>query len=125
MGTSLVVQPFASLLDRVGPAVPRLLVNRERVGEAAPELRALGYEKGFDFDAPGGRDALFLGDCDDGARALAEALGWAEDLEALVASGAAAHAAARRGGAPEGGGAGRGLEDAVEAAVAAAGGGGA
>ena len=32
-GTSLKVQPFASLVGRVGSNVPRLLVNRERVGE--------------------------------------------------------------------------------------------
>ena len=31
MGTSLVVQPFASLVDRVPPDCPRLLINREKV----------------------------------------------------------------------------------------------
>jgi hypothetical protein len=36
MGTSLKVQPFASLVGRVGSDVPRLLVNRERVGETEP-----------------------------------------------------------------------------------------
>ena len=35
-GTSLKVQPFASLVGRVGSDVPRLLVNRERVGETEP-----------------------------------------------------------------------------------------
>ena len=29
LGTSLVVQPFASLVDRVGPLCPRLLINNE------------------------------------------------------------------------------------------------
>ena len=29
LGTSLVVQPFASLIDRVGPHCPRLLINME------------------------------------------------------------------------------------------------
>ena len=32
MGTSLVVQPFASLIDAVGESVPRLLINREPAG---------------------------------------------------------------------------------------------
>ena len=41
-GTSLKVQPFASLVGRVGSNVPRLLVNRERVGESEPMLDLLG-----------------------------------------------------------------------------------
>jgi len=32
MGTSLSVNPFASLIDRVANHVPRLLINREKVG---------------------------------------------------------------------------------------------
>merc|ERR1712013_174304 len=32
LGTSLVVQPFASLIDRVGPHCPRLLINMEKLG---------------------------------------------------------------------------------------------
>jgi len=31
MGSSLIVQPFASLVDRVQTHVPRLLINREKV----------------------------------------------------------------------------------------------
>lgn len=33
MGTSLAVQPFAGLASRVGNDCPRLLINREKVGE--------------------------------------------------------------------------------------------
>lgn len=33
MGSSLVVQPFASLVDRVKSHVPRLLLNREKVND--------------------------------------------------------------------------------------------
>ena len=33
MGTSLAVQPFAGLAGRVGNDCPRLLINREKVGE--------------------------------------------------------------------------------------------
>jgi NAD-dependent deacetylase sirtuin 2 len=83
-GTSLVVQPFASLVDRVPVHCPRLLINRERVGEVDPALRGMGYDKGFNFGEGAYRDVVFEGDCDDGVWALAEALGWAEELRELV-----------------------------------------
>jgi len=55
MGTSLVVQPFASMVADVGDDPPRLLVNRERVGhspaakaaERAAERRADGGAGGW------------------------------------------------------------------------------
>ena len=50
MGTSLVVQPFASLIDRPRPGTPRLLINRERVGEGGGGPFGGG---GFQFDEPG------------------------------------------------------------------------
>ena len=67
MGTSLTVQPFASLPSFVKEETPRILINLERVGGL------------------GGRsdDVLLLGDCDDGVRKLADALGWREELESL------------------------------------------
>lgn len=34
MGTSLKVQPFASLIERVGKGIPRILINNEAAGEA-------------------------------------------------------------------------------------------
>ena len=37
MGTSLTVQPFASLIDRVPASTPRLLINREAVGKGGPD----------------------------------------------------------------------------------------
>ncbi len=67
MGTSLTVQPFASLPGYCSEGVPRLLLNSERVG-------GLGSRAD---------DVLLLGDCDDGVRKLASALGWIEELEAL------------------------------------------
>ena len=84
VGTSLVVQPFASLIDKVGYETPRLLINKERVGEADPVLRAMGYRKGFDFGAGNTRDALFEGDCDSGVWELCQLLGWEEELRELV-----------------------------------------
>ena len=65
-GTSLMVQPFASLVRYVKAGTPRLLINRERRGE----------DLGLDFDSPGSSDGIFLGDCDAGARGLAAVLGW-------------------------------------------------
>jgi len=67
MGTSLTVQPFASLPSFVPEYVPRILINLERVGGL------------------GGRadDVLLLGECDSGVRKLADAVGWREELEML------------------------------------------
>ncbi len=65
-GTSLQVQPFASLVCFPDDGTPRFLINRERVGE----------HLGLDFDSPDTNDGAFLGDCDAGAQRLAELLGW-------------------------------------------------
>lgn len=40
-------------------------------------MRALGLSHGMDFDsAKNSRDVAWLGDCDSGCEALADALGW-------------------------------------------------
>ena len=67
MGSSLQVHPFAMLPQMVEDGVPRLLINRERVGD-------LGMRED---------DVLLLEDCDDGIRKLAEALGWLDELETI------------------------------------------
>lgn len=67
MGTSLTVQPFASLPGFCAEGTPRVLINLERVG-------GLGSRPD---------DVLLLGDCDAGVRKLAAAFGWEEELEAL------------------------------------------
>ena len=96
MGTSLAVHPFAALVDMVDETVPRLLINRERVGVYPPEMRRMlalmgRTDQGFDFDEETRwRDAAFLGDCDTGVRALAQALGWEADLDRIVTEGRAA-----------------------------------
>ena len=89
MGTSLKVQPFASLVGRVREHVPRLLINRERVGESDPMLDMLGLVSpgALTFDEGNYRDAEWLGDCDAGICDLARRLGWEAELELLVASG--------------------------------------
>lgn len=72
MGTSLSVSPFSDLPELVCSSCPRLLINREIVGK-------------FEFDAEQGtRDALFQGDCDCGAAALVNLLGWDAEFEELL-----------------------------------------
>lgn len=112
MGTSLQVQPFASLIDAVGPTCPRLLLNLERVGDIGVEedlddlLSGLSLssgdgsrmasrfrENGFDFDglALGRgedkkhliRDVFFQGKTDAGVRELSRICGWEEELVQL------------------------------------------
>lgn len=65
MGTSLTVQPFASLPDLAKDETPRVLFNMERVG-------TLGTRAD---------DVVVLGDCDSSVRKLADELGWRDELE--------------------------------------------
>lgn len=87
MGTSLEVQPFASLIQRPGPRCVRLLINRDAVGRSsfAPWMkyneRSLLYGKPRNV-----RDVAYLGDCDAGVWELVEALGWNEELQQLIDS---------------------------------------
>ena len=79
--------PFAALVSQVRPGTPRLLVNRERVGEGAGMLRGPAGPAGpFDFDGTGGvtRDGFVQGDCDAAVLELVQLLGWEEELEALA-----------------------------------------
>ena len=61
-----------------------MLINREKVGEAEPELKRLGVEHGFNFGEGNYRDVLYLGNCDDGVAELCAMLGWTEDLQKLI-----------------------------------------
>ncbi|XP_057243315.1 NAD-dependent protein deacetylase sirtuin-2 isoform X2 [Malurus melanocephalus] len=84
MGTSLQVQPFASLISRVPTNTPRLLINKEKTGQSDPLMSLMGFG-GMDFDSDKAyRDVAWLGDCDSGCLALAELLGWKEELEEVV-----------------------------------------
>ncbi|XP_062503251.1 NAD-dependent protein deacetylase sirtuin-2-like [Corticium candelabrum] len=85
IGTSLTVQPFASLAGRVPKTTPRLLINRDKAGETDPLMVMLGMGSGFNFSSEGNyRDVFQEGDCDDGCVALAELLGWKDELLSLV-----------------------------------------
>ncbi|XP_063972468.1 NAD-dependent protein deacetylase Sirt2 [Diachasmimorpha longicaudata] len=87
MGSSLVVEPFASLINMVPATCPRLLINREKVGIQDRLSRLFGFRQGFVFDPKAselGRDVAFVGDCDTGCKLLAEKLGWGDELETLI-----------------------------------------
>ncbi|KAM4744196.1 NAD-dependent protein deacetylase sirtuin-3, mitochondrial [Anableps anableps] len=73
MGTSLEVEPFASLAGAVRSSVPRLLINRDLVGPFAW--------------GPKPHDVVQLGDVVSGVKALVDALGWTRELDALMAAG--------------------------------------
>lgn len=64
MGTSLQVEPFASLINSAPVSVPRVLINRE--------VPASFRER------PG--DLILTGDCDEQVLRLTEALGWTDEL---------------------------------------------
>ncbi|CAE8619972.1 unnamed protein product, partial [Polarella glacialis] len=66
VGTALSVYPVAGLVKQVGALVPRLLINRDRVGLWRDS--ACGGENY--------RDACWQGECDAGAEELASLLGW-------------------------------------------------
>lgn len=87
MGSSLMVQPFASLIDNVRSNCPRLLINKEKVGVQDRVSRIMGLKEGFSFDtrnSQGGRDVAWLGDCDAGCQLLADKLGWGDSLRDLI-----------------------------------------
>ncbi|XP_059788471.1 NAD-dependent protein deacetylase sirtuin-3, mitochondrial isoform X2 [Balaenoptera ricei] len=70
LGTSLEVEPFASLSEAVRSSVPRLLINRDLVGSLARH--------------PRGRDVVQLGDVVHGVTRLVELLGWTEEMRDLI-----------------------------------------
>ncbi|CAN9499176.1 unnamed protein product [Ophioblennius macclurei] len=71
MGTSLKIEPFASLVNTVRSTVPRLLLNRHAVGpfEKVPLRRG---------------DHMELGDLEVTVRRFAEMLGWYNEIEELM-----------------------------------------
>lgn len=80
------MQPFASLIDEVPESCPRVLFNRDRVGERGDlglfaRLDPLVRGGGFDFSSE--RDSFYQGDVDDGVRLLARYCGWEEELDKL------------------------------------------
>ncbi|XP_077373088.1 NAD-dependent protein deacetylase sirtuin-3 isoform X2 [Festucalex cinctus] len=73
MGTSLQIEPFASLVNTVRSKVPRLLLNRHAVGP----FQRLPLRRG---------DHVELGDLENTVRRFAEMLGWSDDIVELMKS---------------------------------------
>ena len=69
MGTSLMVHPFAGLIERVNDECPRMLINMDPVA-----MSVLKDEH---------RDYFLGGTCDDGVRKFAAKMGWKDELERL------------------------------------------
>eukprot|EP00754_Rhynchopus_humris_P050820 Rhum_TRINITY_DN9178_c0_g1::Rhum_TRINITY_DN9178_c0_g1_i1::g.31957::m.31957/K11412/SIRT2, SIR2L2; NAD-dependent deacetylase sirtuin 2 len=79
IGTSLTVAPFCTLPSMTPASCPRLLINNETAN--------VGVRAGFVTTGEYAyRDIALQGDCQDGAAALLEALGWQGDAEALEAA---------------------------------------
>ncbi|NXF89613.1 SIR3 deacetylase, partial [Eubucco bourcierii] len=70
IGTSLEVEPFASLAGAVRSSVPRVLINRDLVGPFAQYQRH--------------SDVAQLGDVVSGVEKLVELLGWTEEMQTLI-----------------------------------------
>lgn len=65
------------VIFRVPSLTPRLLINREKVGQRTGIMAMMGVSGGLEFDRKGNtRDVAWLGDCDEGCSLLAELLGW-------------------------------------------------
>ncbi|KAK3284111.1 hypothetical protein CYMTET_8221 [Cymbomonas tetramitiformis] len=79
MGTSLLVYPFAALVNQVPLLTPRLLINKEKTGvfrgipSAEDDALITGNEGASTYNY---RDVAYVGDCDDGVRKLESCLGW-------------------------------------------------
>lgn len=73
MGTSLQIEPFASLVDTMRSSVPRLLLNRHAVGS----FQKVPLRK---------NDHMELGDLEESVRKLAHMLGWNQEIEELMRS---------------------------------------
>lgn len=84
LGTSLVVAPFNGLVGEANKAAPRLLINREQAGTCDRLQHGFRFHK--QEEGQNWRDVFHGGDIDAGCFALAEALGWKADLEALIES---------------------------------------
>uniref|UniRef100_A0A4V0Y8M3 Putative sirtuin 5 n=1 Tax=Rhodnius prolixus TaxID=13249 RepID=A0A4V0Y8M3_RHOPR len=73
MGSSLTVEPFASLVRSVKRDCPRIVIND----------RPVGHTVGISYSNHS-RDVFIEGSCDDGCRKLAATFGWTEDYERLL-----------------------------------------
>ncbi|GFR70383.1 NAD-dependent protein deacetylase sirtuin-2 [Elysia marginata] len=85
-GTSLMVQPFASLTNRVPAETPRLYINLEKGASNAHPITVLFFGGGgFNFDGEDNYRDVFKGaTCDEGCQELADLLGWGDELKEII-----------------------------------------
>lgn len=97
MGTSLTVSPCNTIPGLVGKDVPRVLINRDMVATYGEKIKFIdkepfdaaekNHKECFKFGHKLNRRDIFLkGDCDDVCRAIIDALGWTDELEAMMRS---------------------------------------
>eukprot|EP00494_Astrolonche_serrata_P032481 UN32750 len=79
IGTSLMVFPFASLVNKVGELVPRLLINKDPTGPFK-QMPKEGEKPGARY-----RDCVSLGDCDETVKNFVRLMNWEKDFEKLTA----------------------------------------
>lgn len=84
IGTSLVVEPFASTVKKVSRICPRIIINNVPVGEHL----GIAYEDSKEFNRrkkkSSSRDVFIQGSCDEGVMHLAKLFKWESDLESLI-----------------------------------------
>lgn len=85
IGTSLAVQPFASLPQEVPASCLRVLINRDPVGFMSKNQWSKCAKSDEHDKGARARDVCLLGDCDDQVRLLARHLGWQNELEDMIA----------------------------------------
>jgi hypothetical protein len=113
--------------DAVPEHCPRVLLNRERVGEGMGSmgllgsLLGLGGGGGFTFEREQGayRDVLHLGDTDEGVRELCKLLGWEQELDALIEAAPEPSTSGSAAGSSDSSAAAEGAGSVADAAVAA------
>ncbi|MBN3272799.1 SIR3 deacetylase, partial [Polyodon spathula] len=71
MGTSLQIEPFASIVNSVRPTAARLLLNRDLVGP----FKRIPLKS---------TDVIKLGDLVDSVKNFAQILGWQEEIDELI-----------------------------------------
>lgn len=97
IGTSLKVNPFASLTSMVREEVPRILINNDKVAQYIEEVDEIDGQKIvmlppnhralLRYDHPSNtRDVYLGGDCQDTIKQLAELIGWGNELNQLIKS---------------------------------------
>lgn len=84
MGTSLVVHPFAGIVNNVKPSCAILVVNRFMPKSLASQRRRRALTSTLLGKPPLRKEAFMQGNSDESIRWLANELGWGDELEEMV-----------------------------------------